>query len=218
MDWNTAAAHYENLLPAVLDVQRYAAELGDPRLLQPPVPAGWLRFSHWRPDLAHFPFAIWHRLMNRHLGSTAGALFDYADSSAGYDPLRREIAAYLARTRAVTCSPDQVLIVNGSQQGLDLCTRVLIDRGDEVALENDLKFLKAQMLEGDLSRKAQATENWGAITPANIADLQAFLNKSGDVQGTVDPGKMIVSIPGFFDKVNDFDKKAIEEDAKQCKL
>ena len=66
--------------------------------------------------------------------------------------------------------------------------------------------------------KAQATENWGAITPANIADLQAFLNKSGDVQGTVDPGKMIVSIPGFFDKVNDFDKKAIEEDAKQCKL
>ena len=89
---------------------------------------------------------------------------------------------------------------------------------DEVALENDLKFLKAQMLEGELSRKAQATENWGAITPANIADLQAFLNKSGDVQGTVDPGKMIVSIPGFFDKVNDFDKKVIEEDAKQCKL
>ncbi|MBN9008966.1 MAG: ABC transporter substrate-binding protein [Rhizobiales bacterium] len=89
---------------------------------------------------------------------------------------------------------------------------------DEVALENDLKFLKAQMLEGELSRKAQATENWGAITAANIADLQAFLNKSGDVQGTADPEKMIVSIPGFFDKVNDFDKKAIEEDAKQCKL
>jgi NitT/TauT family transport system substrate-binding protein len=89
---------------------------------------------------------------------------------------------------------------------------------DEVALDNDLKFLKAQMREGELGREATGGDNWGVITPTNIADLQTFLNDAGDVQGSADPEKMIVSIPGFFDKVNDFDKKAIEEDAKQCKL
>jgi GntR family transcriptional regulator/MocR family aminotransferase len=31
---------------------------------------------------------------------------------------------------------EQVVIVNGSQQGLDLCVRLLLDRGDEVAFEN----------------------------------------------------------------------------------
>lgn len=89
---------------------------------------------------------------------------------------------------------------------------------DEVALENDMKFLKAQMLEGELSRQALGTENWGSITAANIADLQTFLKGAGEIDSTGDAEKMIVSIPGFFDKVNDFDKKAIEEDAKQCSL
>ena len=41
-----------------------------------------------------------------------------------------------ARSRAVRCTPDQVLIVNGSQQALDLCARLLLDPGDEVAFEN----------------------------------------------------------------------------------
>jgi GntR family transcriptional regulator/MocR family aminotransferase len=36
----------------------------------------------------------------------------------------------------VVCSADQVIVVNGSQQGLDLCARVLLEPGDEVAVEN----------------------------------------------------------------------------------
>jgi GntR family transcriptional regulator / MocR family aminotransferase len=42
----------------------------------------------------------------------------------------------VSRSRAVVCSPDQVVVVNGSQQGLDLCARLLLEPGDEVALEN----------------------------------------------------------------------------------
>src|SRR5947207_3139593 len=93
-------------------------------------------YEEWREGIltGRFRRSIWHRLMNRPLIGAAGELFDYADSPAGYPPLRREIAAYLARSRAVTCTPDQVLVVNGSQQGLDLCVRILLDRGDEVAL------------------------------------------------------------------------------------
>ena len=72
----------------------------------------------------------------RRLRSAVGELFDYADQSAGYEPLRNEIAAYVSRSRAVRCTPEQVLIVNGSAQGIDLCARLLLEAGDEVAVEN----------------------------------------------------------------------------------
>ena len=47
-----------------------------------------------------------------------------------------EIAAYVSRSRAVRCTPEQVIIVNGSAQGIDLCVRLLLEPGDEVAIEN----------------------------------------------------------------------------------
>jgi GntR family transcriptional regulator/MocR family aminotransferase len=59
----------------------------------------------------------------------------YAPSN-GYLPLRQMVAEYLRRTRAVRCDPDQVLIVNGSQQALDLLARVCLDPGDAVLLED----------------------------------------------------------------------------------
>jgi GntR family transcriptional regulator/MocR family aminotransferase len=55
---------------------------------------------------------------------------------AGYPPLRAAIAAFLRESRAVACEADQVLVVNGSQQALDLAVRVLIDPGDRVMVED----------------------------------------------------------------------------------
>ena len=97
---------------------------------------GFIGFAQWRPDLSLFPLSIWRKLMTRRLRSSALELFDYADQSEGYEPLRKEIAAYASRSRAVRCSPEQVIIVNGSAQGIDLCVRLLLDPGGEVALEN----------------------------------------------------------------------------------
>ena len=39
--------------------------------------------------------------------------------------MRREIASYLARARGFVCSPEDVLVVSGMAQALDLCTRLL---------------------------------------------------------------------------------------------
>jgi GntR family transcriptional regulator / MocR family aminotransferase len=100
-----------------------------------PAPAGFIRFTQ-RPDLSLFPLSTWRKLVMRRLRSAVGELFDYADQSAGYEPLRNEIAAYVSRSRAVRCSPEQVLIVNGSAQGIDLCARLLLEADDEVAVEN----------------------------------------------------------------------------------
>jgi GntR family transcriptional regulator/MocR family aminotransferase len=102
----------------------------------PPAAPGTIRFSIGRPDLDQFPFQIWRKLVARYLREVRPELFDYADQSAGYEPLRREVAAMLSRARAVRCTPEQVIIVNGSQQALDLCVRLLLEPGDVVAVED----------------------------------------------------------------------------------
>ena len=56
-------------------------------------------------------------------------------ASEGYAPLREWVAAHLAQQHGMTVSADQVLITNGSQQGLDLAAKVLIDAGSHVLVE-----------------------------------------------------------------------------------
>ncbi len=56
-------------------------------------------------------------------------------ASEGYGPLREWVAADLARKRGMSVSADQVLITTGSQQGLDLVGKVLIDVGSTVLVE-----------------------------------------------------------------------------------
>jgi GntR family transcriptional regulator / MocR family aminotransferase len=116
-------------------LSRYGAALsGD--FSYPRTRRGFLCLAQWRPDLALFPIATWRRLVMRHLRAARPEIFDYSDESAGFEPLRREIAAYVGRSRAVRCTADQVIVVNGSAQGIDLCARVLLEPGDEVAIEN----------------------------------------------------------------------------------
>jgi GntR family transcriptional regulator/MocR family aminotransferase len=116
-------------------LSRYGSGLNDD-FFYPPAPAGFIRLTQWRPDLSLFPLSIWRKLVLRRLRTAEPELFDYADQAAGYGPLRDEIAAYVARSRAVRCTPEQVIIVNGSAQGIDLCVRLLLEPGDEVAIEN----------------------------------------------------------------------------------
>lgn len=55
--------------------------------------------------------------------------------TAGLRELREAICDYLARRRGVHALPDDVLVVSGTQQAISLIAHVLIDEGDEVAIE-----------------------------------------------------------------------------------
>ncbi|HEY0339346.1 MAG TPA: PLP-dependent aminotransferase family protein [Steroidobacteraceae bacterium] len=103
---------------------------------QPAMRPGHICFSHWGPDLNLFPLEAWHRLYARSLRGLGADALGYAEYARGYGPLCEEIAKYVSRSRAVTCSAEQVIVVNGSQQGLDLCARLLLEPGDEIAVEN----------------------------------------------------------------------------------
>ncbi len=87
------------------------------------------------PALDSFPFDIWSRLEARHWAHPTRELFNYGESQ-GYKPLREALATYLNAARAVRCEADQVIMVAGSQQALDLAARVLLDPGDVVWFEN----------------------------------------------------------------------------------
>ena len=82
-----------------------------------------------------FPYQLWSRLVLRQVRQIPVNTYGYQDS-AGYRPLREAIAAHVAVSRQVHCTPEQVMIVPGSQGALDLATRMLVNPGDQVWLED----------------------------------------------------------------------------------
>jgi len=105
------------------------------RLARAPASGGPRPFRMGLPALDAFPFEVWARLVARRWRRVPHQLLDYGDP-AGYGPLREAIAVYLREARAVRCEAGQVIIVTGSQQGIDLTARVLFDAGDPVWVED----------------------------------------------------------------------------------
>jgi GntR family transcriptional regulator/MocR family aminotransferase len=106
-----------------------------PEIPRLPESARPLNLSRVGPDLARFPFALWRRLVSRHLRNPESVVFDPGGQAAGHPALRAAIAGHVARWRAIRCDASQVIVCSGSQQVLDLCARLLLDSGDEAAVE-----------------------------------------------------------------------------------
>lgn len=87
------------------------------------------------PALDVFPYPLWSRLLVRQARRMPLNSFTYQDS-AGFRPLREAIAAHVTVSRQVHCTPDQVMIVSGSQGALDLAARMLINPGDSAWMED----------------------------------------------------------------------------------
>lgn len=85
--------------------------------------------------IPEFPTKVWARLGSRRLRRRP-ASFLFTDDPRGYSPLREAICEYLKSSRAVKCHPDQIVILSGVQQGLDLLARLLLKPGDQVWLED----------------------------------------------------------------------------------
>jgi GntR family transcriptional regulator/MocR family aminotransferase len=112
----------------------YGASLADAGPLEPARVPGTIDFRDGRPAFDAFPFAEWRRCVSE-AARSEGAWLDYLPDPAGHPPLREAIAAYVGRARGILCSPDDIVIVSGSQQAIDIVARVLIEPGDVVALE-----------------------------------------------------------------------------------
>lgn len=95
------------------------------------------------PALDLFPFDIWSRLQAQFWRASSLDQLGYGDP-AGDPRLREMVAAYLRNGRGLRCSPEQVVITSGAQQAISLCTQLLLQAGDSVAVENPCYRAAAQ--------------------------------------------------------------------------
>ena len=95
---------------------------------------GWGAFAVSQVAFEHFPFPVWNKLVVRRARGSNARSLDYG-SPMGSKDLRNAIASYLRTARGVRCEAEQIMIVSGSQQGVEVAARVLLDVGDPVWIE-----------------------------------------------------------------------------------
>jgi GntR family transcriptional regulator/MocR family aminotransferase len=91
-------------------------------------------FRYGEPAYADLPLATWARLLGRRARRLSVKRLAY-QPPGGAPELREALAGYLARARGVACSPEEVVVTQGSQQAIDLTMRLLVDPGDTVVIE-----------------------------------------------------------------------------------
>ncbi|MGM9481227.1 PLP-dependent aminotransferase family protein [Roseateles sp. NT4] len=107
--------------------QRPVFDFGNP-------PARAIDFAYGPLSAGDFPALAWRKAV-RATEKAPDASLTYREP-LGDLSLRRALQGYLARSRGIACSVEQLVVANGSQQVLDLCARLLLDPGDAVAVED----------------------------------------------------------------------------------
>src|SRR5579871_6397392 len=102
----------------------------DSAFIQAPRP---FRIGH--PAINEFPSEVWGRIASHRARNFHSWLEKEADRR-GYRPLREVVAEYLRTSRGVRCTANQIVIVSGIQQALDLLARLLLKKGDPIWMED----------------------------------------------------------------------------------
>jgi GntR family transcriptional regulator/MocR family aminotransferase len=111
------------------------------------------------PGLDLFPRKLWTRLTIQRARLTSVTELDYG-YPAGIQPLREEIARYVASARGVRCTPEQVIVVSGAPQGIGFAAKMLLDPGDRAWIEEP----------GYLSARAGLATASARVVPVPVDD------------------------------------------------
>ena len=95
---------------------------------------GIISFAGGFPDSAMFDVDGIRAASNAALAEEPGAALQYG-ATEGYQPLREQLAAFMAAKGAKDVAPDQLIVTTGSQQALDLLGKTMISPGDKVIVE-----------------------------------------------------------------------------------
>jgi 2-aminoadipate transaminase len=111
-----------------------------------------LSFAGGLPAPESFPVEAIARAHERVFAEEAGSALQYG-TTEGFTPLRAWIAERL-RGRGMACTAEHVIITSGSQQGIDLTAKILLDAGDTVIVENPSYLAALQVFSGYEARIA----------------------------------------------------------------
>jgi len=87
------------------------------------------------PALDLFPTDLWTKVTTKQWRRASTSML-LGGEPFGYLHLRKSLSNYLRTARSVICEPEQILITSGIQEALDLSTRILINSGDRVLMED----------------------------------------------------------------------------------
>jgi GntR family transcriptional regulator / MocR family aminotransferase len=87
------------------------------------------------PAMDLFPMTLWTQITARRLRRASTKLL-LGCEPLGYRPLREAVADYLNTSRGVKCTPEQIAIISGAQEALDLAARLFLNPGDRACVEN----------------------------------------------------------------------------------
>lgn len=80
-----------------------------------------------------FPVRDFNRALQQVVAERGAALFDYG-ATQGEEPVRQQLARWLL-DRNVVATPEQIVVVGGAQQGIDVALRALTEPGDTILVE-----------------------------------------------------------------------------------
>ena len=95
---------------------------------------GIISFAGGFPDSAMFDVEGIRAASNAALTEEPGAALQYG-ATEGYNPLREQLAAFMASKGAKDVAAENLIVTTGSQQALDLLGKTLISPGDKVIVE-----------------------------------------------------------------------------------
>lgn len=118
--------------PPLSDFGHRVAGIGMPAL--PPAEPARFDFLYGAVASRDFPTLAWRRAYQAGLVHQQHSL--HYVPPEGDTSLRRALQGYLWRARGLVCEAEQILVVHGSQQAIDLCARLLLDAGDAFVFED----------------------------------------------------------------------------------
>lgn len=121
------------------------------------------------PSADTFPIDAMREATAKVLADTPREALQYA-ASEGFGPLRDWVSAML-RAKGVDTPAERVLITNGSQQGLDLVGKVMLDAGDTVAVETPTYLGALQAFNPNEPKFASVAGDADGPLPEGIAEL-----------------------------------------------
>lgn len=126
-------------------------------------------------DLApgDFPSLLWRRALTETLARRPQRLA-YGDPR-GSLRLRQALQGYLWRARTIRCDLDQIMIVNGSQQGLDLCARLLLDPRERFVMEDPGYRMARQVFEATGATPVAIDVDADGMRTAGLETVEARL-------------------------------------------
>ena len=85
-------------------------------------------------DMDAFPIRVWSKLVEKYTRRFPRHL--QGNVLSGYQPLKEAIAQYVTTARGVHCTPDQIVVVSGSQQAMYMSAQLILDSGTPYWMEN----------------------------------------------------------------------------------